>query len=259
MSAAHRLLAHRPLWATGASVFVHLAVLAALTTLAAPQRQPATLPQIELLPPLPVQPTPQDARPSPINLPVSTEPTLAAAFSPPVPVADPPRVIASSSDVAPLPLPPPHKPLDKRKERPQPQPIPTKTIEHSLSPPTAAPINGNEAKDKTVVAEAPANPTPAGPPPSYIGLIQARLLQVKQYPADARLNRQEGTVTMRFTIDRAGHVLSSHLQQSSGVRSLDDEATAMIARASPFPPMPPSPAGSTLALVVPIEFSLKAP
>ena len=242
--------ASRPVWATGVSVLAHLAVVAALIMAATPPHPPPTLPQIELLPPLPVQPTPQDAKPSPINLPVSPEPMPPAAFTPPVPVADPPPVIAGpSEDDA---QPPPHKPRPKRKPERPPQPIPTKTAARTPTPPTAAPINGNEAKDKTVVAEAPTNPVLAGPPPSYIGLIQARLLQVKQYPADARLNHQEGVVTLRFTIDRAGRVVSSHLQQSSGVRSLDAEAMSMIARASPFPPMSSSMTGSTLTLVVPI-------
>jgi protein TonB len=242
----------------GISVTFHVAVLAALIWFVAPLAKtlPPALPQIEFLPPLPITPAPQDAQPSPIDLPIAPRPSLPAQFSPPVPLPDAPPVIqgASQQDERSAPRKPPPKP----KQHLTPQPLPIKEIERSETPPAAAPTNGNETKKQTVIAEAPALPQPAGPPPNYLGLINARLESIKQYPPDARAAAKEGVVTMWFSLDRTGRLLSWRLEKSSGVGSLDREATDMVQRAAPFPPFPDSFGKDRLELTVAIGFSLKS-
>ena len=78
----------------------------------------------------------------------------------------------------------------------------------------------------------------------------------KNYPYVARMRREQGTVRLRFRMDRMGHVLSYDVVGSSGSASLDEEARAMIRRAQPLPPLPADYPGDMLDLVVPLVFSL---
>jgi protein TonB len=64
----------------------------------------------------------------------------------------------------------------------------------------------------------------------------------------------DGTTTVAFKIDRSGKVLSSQVVASSGNKALDQEALALMQRASPVPPPPADVTGSTLFLKVPVRF-----
>jgi protein TonB len=95
------------------------------------------------------------------------------------------------------------------------------------------------------------------PPPDYLSRLLAHLNAYKNYPYDARLRHEQGTVRLHFRMDRTGHVLSYEVSGSSGSASLDEEARAMIRRAQPLPPPPADYPGDTLDLVVPLVFSLR--
>ena len=79
----------------------------------------------------------------------------------------------------------------------------------------------------------------------------------KRYPASARLRHQEGVVSVRFTMDRSGRVLSFEVVKSSGAAVLDQEARDLVKRAEPLPFIPAEFWRDTLDLVVPIEFFLR--
>ncbi len=91
----------------------------------------------------------------------------------------------------------------------------------------------------------------------YVALLAERLAQLKQYPGSARLQRQEGTVLLFFSLDRSGKLLSWRITRPSGHPALDAEVGAMIIAATPFPPFPESMHKPVESFVVPIEFSLK--
>jgi protein TonB len=74
--------------------------------------------------------------------------------------------------------------------------------------------------------------------PNYYGLVAAQLARSKQYPADARSAHSQGSAGISFTIDPGGNARSVRLVRGTGVASLDQEAQAMVHRASPFPPPP---------------------
>jgi protein TonB len=88
-------------------------------------------------------------------------------------------------------------------------------------------------------------------------LVVARLQQSKRYPNGAASRREEGVVTLSFSVNRGGRVLSRRIARSSGYRDLDQEALAMIERAQPLPPFPPAMTQSVVHLRVPIRFSLR--
>ncbi|CAH2598889.1 Energy transducer TonB [Rhodovastum atsumiense] len=122
--------------------------------------------------------------------------------------------------------------------------------------PATTPIAAPAGPSQPQAAGTPA--APPHPPADYIGRIQARLLAVKRYPAEARARGEEGTVLLRFVLAADGEVLSARVIRSSGVTSLDTEGLAMIARAAPFPPLPDELRATPLALAVPVTFSLRS-
>jgi protein TonB len=92
---------------------------------------------------------------------------------------------------------------------------------------------------------------------SWRDQVHAQLQRAKRYPRGAGKRREQGMVTVTFLLSSNGNVLSKSVVRSSGYADLDQEELAMIARAAPFPPFPPSITGETLNLPVPIQFRLR--
>ena len=110
--------------------------------------------------------------------------------------------------------------------------------------------------------EAPPVVTAPSPPPSVSSAtaswqqsLVARLAKVQRYPAQAR--GVQGVVSLAFTIDRQGKVVSSKIVKSSGSAVLDAEALDLIKRAAPLPPPPADITDSDLSFVVPIRFAAR--
>jgi TonB family protein len=111
---------------------------------------------------------------------------------------------------------------------------------------------------KPNVPEVPsAKKSAPAPAPAAIAKWQKTLLthlgRYKRYPGQG--NGAEGVVSLAFTIDRKGNVVSSRVEKSSGSSVLDDEALAMIKRAAPLPVPPPEVADADLTFVLPIRFA----
>jgi protein TonB len=77
----------------------------------------------------------------------------------------------------------------------------------------------------------------------------------KRYPSDARARGEHGVARLAFSIDGAGHLISSRIAASSGSAALDQESLALVQRAQPFPPPPPELAGAEMT--VPVSFSIR--
>ena len=164
---------------------------------------------------------------------------------------------------------------DKKEQKPKTVPTPTSPaltspIERPIVPNMIGPTDA--APDETPPAP-PAPPAPqAGPAPAtsaapasdapgnaqdnWEGRVLARLERSKRFPAAARSRREQGVVTIRFRLDRHGHVLSSSIARSSGSRILDAEALATLERAEPLPPIPPG-RPDEIEILVPIEFFMR--
>ncbi|MBK1706022.1 energy transducer TonB [Halochromatium glycolicum] len=91
----------------------------------------------------------------------------------------------------------------------------------------------------------------------YFRQLATWLNRHKRYPAQSRRRREQGTVKVQFTIDRNGRLLSHRILSSSGHRRLDQEAEAMLKRASPLPAIPAALNRSRLTVTIPVNFSLR--
>ena len=72
----------------------------------------------------------------------------------------------------------------------------------------------------------------------YLKRVSARIHKFKQYPREARVAKQEGTVVVQITLDSEGNVRDTKITSSSGIDLLDDEALQIISRAEPLPQFP---------------------
>lgn len=99
---------------------------------------------------------------------------------------------------------------------------------------------------------------PPGNSRSYAAKVRSWLYAHKIYPRRARMRRQEGRVEVRFVIDRAGSLLEGVIIRGSGHDVLDEEAAAMMRRASPFPRAPNEVPGERIEFSAPIDFILPA-
>jgi periplasmic protein TonB len=113
-----------------------------------------------------------------------------------------------------------------------------------------------QPKEGPPVATAPLPPASvSSATASWQQSLVARLTKVQRYPAQAR--GVQGVVSLAFTIDRQGKVVSSKIVKSSGSAVLDAEALSLITRAAPLPPPPADIPDSDLSFVVPIRFAAR--
>ncbi len=113
---------------------------------------------------------------------------------------------------------------------------------------------------QTAITVAPKGAEPAPPvykAEKYETVLLRSINAALRYPVSARQRRQQGTVYVRFVMDRRGNVLSSQIERSSRFQALDEEGLALLARAQPLPAPPADVAGEQIQLVVPIVFSLR--
>jgi len=89
---------------------------------------------------------------------------------------------------------------------------------------------------------------------SWRASLAAHVQRFKRYPAEAIARRLHGTAMVRFTINRAGMVLSAEIVRHSGVEILDQESLRLIARAAPLPAAPTRVSGSHFTFTVPVQF-----
>ncbi|MSP47049.1 MAG: energy transducer TonB [Xanthobacteraceae bacterium] len=250
-------------WSLAAAIVcaAHFGLMAGYLLLPAPSPEgSAVSPAVILeLAPMPVAPSSQqDIAPGPEMVEAQATPKLPLQAEPEV--VDPtPKMEAPVPAEVTLPESQPKTVEQKPEEIPDTQ----ETTETSPVPQSApAPRTTAAPRSEQHTAPTPRAPNPGSAASrealmSWRDLVMARLQQNKRYPGAAEARRDQGVVTLSFTVDRNGRVLSRSIARSSGVAALDEEVLAMVQRAQPLPAFPPVMGQSSVNLTVPIRFSLR--
>ncbi|MGZ3296067.1 MAG: TonB family protein [Xanthobacteraceae bacterium] len=156
------------------------------------------------------------------------------------------------------------------KEPPKVEEKPVEQVVQPPSPPQQAEVTLPQVEPKEVEKPKPEKQPPApetrAPPKTehvgqftqagsnaYNALVFGHLQRFKRYPSSAR--GAQGTVVVRFVLNRAGAVTESAVTKSSGNDVLDREALEILRRASPFPPFPAAKPGSQDRYIAPVNFA----
>ncbi|EAI1779747.1 energy transducer TonB [Campylobacter coli] len=118
----------------------------------------------------------------------------------------------------------------------------------------SAPLQSNEDKTQTIVSGNAKEQIK-----SYQALLMAHLAKFKKYPQEAIMQKQEGVVRIRVSIDESGNVLSKELKKSCPYAVLNDEVLSLFKRASPLPKPPKEMLkdGEKISFVIPIDYNIK--
>ena len=92
---------------------------------------------------------------------------------------------------------------------------------------------------------------------NYLNLVISKIQKAKRYPLQARKEKIEGEVKLKFLINSRGELESAELVSSSGFEILDREALEMLHRAVPFPPLPEEIKERGLELNLKVKFHLE--
>ncbi len=166
--------------------------------------------------------------------------------------APPTPVVARTAEVAlpppvPKPKPAPAKPKERVVERKPPKPVQAKRAE--LQEAKRPPAQASGARNAAAVASLSSGAAAASRS-SWQGALVAALNRAK------RPQSETGSASVRFSIDRGGRLLSASLAGSAGNGSLDQEAVALVRRAS-LPPAPADVPGTTFTFTIPIRFTTR--
>jgi len=215
--------------------------------------------------PLP-EPVPEPVeQPLPEPPPPEPEPEVAEALPEPPPVIEPlpepapeidpieQMVMAELENVeVPIPMmrpPVPKPPVEKKKE-----PAPKKVVKKQVQPPAsqaARTAKAEVAQSTRNAASATANGSGRSvSPQKWLSRVHAHILRRKK--SMSRLE-SDALVTVKFTFDSSGNILSVSANSSSGNAALTEAAISMVRRSSPIP-APPT--GQTY-LTVPIKFEAR--
>ncbi|HEC1874560.1 TPA: energy transducer TonB [Campylobacter jejuni] len=118
----------------------------------------------------------------------------------------------------------------------------------------STPLQSNEDKTQTIVSGNAKEQVK-----SYQALLMAHLTKFKKYPQEAIMQKQEGVVRIRVSIDESGNVLSKELKKSCPYAALNDEVLSLFKRASPLPKPPKEMLknGDKISFVMPIDYNIK--
>ena len=155
----------------------------------------------------------------------------------------------------------PRRPPRKVVARPGP---PRRTIEQTTTQTQALPPMAVSSSDPVPPLRPVESAAPSASAVELSRLSQAYLAELvreihrnKYYPRKARRRAEQGTVLVRFTIEREGGLSAISVASSSGFHRLDDAALETLRRLTPFRPIPVALNRERWPITVPIEFSLR--
>jgi len=153
---------------------------------------------------------------------------------------------------------------------PQPKPRPVRPKPSPTPKPRTEQTKQQQPVTKPVVEETASteNPAPA-PQPSmqasasrqavesqYLEELREAIMLHRQYPSRAKRKHQEGTATIAFVLRKDGVIEESHIESSSGYRSLDSAALRAVMELGQFKPIPSELHRDQWPLSVGLQFTL---
>ena len=192
---------------------------------------------------LPEGMAPAPAQPSQVQ-PLATSQPLPAMTAPKLAVP----VVNAPLPSNPVTLPPP-QPVAYSAAPAAPQPI--------TAPPAARSAPSAPSNARGSAGDGPGdNPASLNARNSWYAQISAHLERSKRYPREARSAGEQGTPSVRFSVDRRGRVSNVSIVNSSGHAVLDEATVSLMSRVSPLPPMPSAMQQASVTITLPIEYSL---
>ena len=178
--------------------------------------------------------------------------------------SQPPAQVAAEAEVLLLPLPPPVAPRPRTVWARKPVATPP-TTPSSAAPaatpaarvpagPSATPLTAAPASAAAAPVSVAADPAPAVSATlqaAWARAIEAWIAQHRVYPEPAKRRGIQGSVVLRFSVDRSGRVTEVVLLRGSGSAILDAAAEAMLRDA-----MLPPPPRDHVTVSVPVHYTL---
>ena len=208
-----------------------------------------------------VQPT-EPVVPEPVvmvELPAGAEPAAAAPAATAAPAQPQQAQPQPPQDAPPFEVPPVRAPLPSNPVTvpPPAPPRPAQQAVQAAPAPTAATVSPQAAPAPRPAAGAGTDPRARQMEVDYRSLVNAYLARRKSYPVEAKKARQEGTVAIRFVVDRNGTISDVRMIRGSGHDLLDRATLDLLQRVAPLPRMPASMQRDSIPMAVAIEYSLK--
>lgn len=224
-----------------------------------PVAEPEPLPlqsaiaEVTAAPPAPLAATAEMADAVALSAPSAAPPAITEQATLPAPES---QAVTTAVAQPPSPSPRAMKATEPAAPR-RPKPAPRPATVTAADPGAAVGKSGATAAPDSGSGDQSAGGGKVGDSHDYLATLAAWLERHKQYPQQARARGEEGTVLLRFTIDRHGRLLAWKIDRGSGSAALDREVGTMLQRAEPLPPIPDAMAQAQLELAVPIRFRLR--
>jgi periplasmic protein TonB len=195
-------------------------------------------------------PQPAPPKPEPVK---KVEPPPPPKPEPVKKVEPPPPAPVPVVQTAAVPL-PPRKPIMRRVVHrvTRPTPTPSETSETTQAAVAPQPAAGAQTVGPVSMPASVRGPDPAE---RYVAMVSAWLERHKRYPDSAREHGEEGSVALRFRIERSGAVLGYSKLASTGYSDLDAGIDDMM-RDARLPPFLPGMTESEVDISVTIRFNL---
>jgi periplasmic protein TonB len=217
-----------------------------------PEPQPVAAPRRvvkRVTPPVPVEP-PRET-PPPQIVETKPEPIVEQAIEPAV--EPPPQVTEYKATPEPLQAVQPEEPAPAPTEAAEPAVAQVQPAEEPSM--TASAENAKPVEEERPLVAAGAAPIPRMDFGWVREAIWRRIVEMKHYPRQARLNHWEGKVILRAVIRSDGHLGDLAVKETSGHRVLDDAAMEAVRRICPIP-LKQALGRPQIVVMIPVEYRL---
>jgi len=204
-----------------------------------PERTPVPTPRrvVQPAPPVPAEP-PREIPPTPAPQMVEAKPADPVLEQPIEPVEPPAPQVTEyhASPVESAPASEPMEPATPQQTQEVVEPAVAQVQPSEEMPATTGPAEpARPAQEERPLVAAGAAPIPRMDFGWVRDAIWRRIVEMKHYPSQARLNHWEGKVVLRAVIRSDGHLGDLVVKETSGHRILDDAAMEAVRRICPIP------------------------